>query len=113
MANVYDNPIVLDTDITSYRTAAASAGIISNGGKVEKLMLVVGSGGAATAGTVTIKSPSSKGNFELYPPILVGTQPANTTILNDNISRQVMTWADFAVTGLTASGTKLYIWLVQ
>ena len=109
MANVYDNPIVLDTDITSYRTAASK----SNGGKVEKLMLVVGSGGAATAGSVTIKAPTANGGFELYPPILVGTQAANTTILNDNISRQVLTWADFAVTGLTATGTKLYIWLVQ
>jgi hypothetical protein len=108
MANSYTTqPMVFDTDITSYRTAANAA----NGVRVEKLALVVATGGAATAGVVTITLPSARGGSALYFPILVGTQAANTTILNDNPSGQsILTWTDFAITGLTASGTKLYIW---
>jgi len=109
MANSYTTqPIVLDTDITSFRTAAN----VANGIKVQKLILVVGTGSAGVAGAVTITLPSARGGSALYAPILVGTQAANTTILNDNpYSDAILTWTDFAVTGLTATKTVLYIWV--
>jgi hypothetical protein len=114
MANSLTNlPVIIDTDITTFRGAAAvtAANCTQGGGlRVKKLMLVVG-GSAATAGTVTITAPSD--SSVLYPPILVtAAAPANTTILNDTLAdiAGTLTWRDFAVTGVTATGTKLYLW---
>ena len=105
MANAYNNPIILDTDITSYRTAAS----VTTGIRVLKLVLAVG-GSSSSAGNVAIVNPEN--SQTLYPTIPVANATAaNTIILNDNPTGQgVMSWPDFKVTGLTATGTKLYIW---
>jgi len=107
MANSFANPMVLDTDFNSYRTAAG----VSKGISVFKMMLVVGSA-TASAGTVTIVNPeTTPSNQTLYPVTPVGTQAANTVLVNENLTGQaIMNWPDFKVTGLTATGTKLFIW---
>ena len=106
MSNTLTNmPIIIDTDITSFRT---SSGYV-NGIRPCKIVLVVGTASAASAGQVTITSPNNS-NQALYFPILVGTQPAYTVILNDNVGSCRLNWADFAVTGVTATKTVLYIW---
>lgn len=105
MANSFTTmPLILDTDFTSYRATAG----VANGIRPCKIALVV-SAATATAGTVTITSTAT-GNSPLYIPILVGTQVQNTIIINDNVESSRLNWLDFNVTGLTATGTKLYIW---
>jgi len=106
MANSYSTqPMILDTDIASYRTGAS----VTSGVRILKLALVVG-GSAASAGTVTITLPAN--SKPLYIPLVVANAAAaNSLIINDNPTGQaVLTWQDFAVTGLTATGTKLYLW---
>lgn len=108
MANkLSQKPIIIDTDIASYRTAAGAA----QGVRVYKLTLTVGSGAASTAGTVSITAPSD--SITLYPPLAVPAgQAANTILFNDDPNKAdgALTWRDFAVTGLTATGTVLYLW---
>lgn len=108
MANALNQkPIIIDTDITSYRTAAS----VTQGVRVSKLVLAVGSGGASVAGNVTIAAPS--GGITLYPPLAVlGSQPAHTILFVDDPTKPdgSLTWRDFAVTGVTATGTVLYLW---
>ena len=109
------NPIILDTDFTSFAalwktlTGEASAPIAF---RIRTLMLVVGAGGAASAGQVTINQNAS-GSRLLYPPILVGTQAAYVLLVSDGVYNldDRLTWGDFAVTGLTATGTRLFLWL--
>lgn len=107
MANsLKTNPIIIDTDITSFRTATGYA----FGIKPAKIVLMVGPGGASAAGTVTITRPADSG--VLYPTLLVLTAiAANTELYVDDPSPSApINWNDFAVTGLTATGTKLLIW---
>ena len=105
MANTFNNPMVLDTDFSSYRTAATK----TIGIRVLKIALSVGTT-ASSAGTVVITNPEN--SQVLYPSIPVAaTTAASTIILNDNPTGQgVMSWPDFGVSGLTATGTKLYLW---
>lgn len=108
MANALNNnPIIIDTDITSYRTAAPSL----QGVRVNKLVLAVGPDGASTAGTVTITKPSDSST--LYPPLSVPVSQAADTILfldNPTAPNSSLTWSDFAVTGVTATGSRLFLW---
>lgn len=115
MANsLVAQPMIIDTDITTWRgaTAVNNAGYLT-GIRVQKIALAVGSGGAATAGQVKITAPSD--SAVLYPPLLVGTQAAYTIIYESNPTDPFgsLTWRDFAVTGVTATGTVLYIWWNQ
>lgn len=107
MANSYNTrPLVFDTDFSSFRTAASA----TSGIRVEKLVLAVGGSATSTAGTVTIKAPDG---ITLYPPMAVPASQAEYSILFNeppNVWTDVLTWRDFAVTGLTATGTVLYIW---
>jgi hypothetical protein len=109
-----NQPMIVDTDITTWRNAAAvvAAGY-TTGIRVQKIALVVDAGGAATAGEVTITAPSD--SSLLYFPILVGTQAAYTTIYESNPTEPYgsLAWRDFAVTGVTATGTRLFIWWSQ
>ncbi len=107
MANYYGKPIILDTDITSYRTAASQL----QGVRVTKLVLAVGPGGASSAGTVTITAPSDSAT--LYPPMVVAAGVgANSILYADEPpdTKGTLTWRDFAVTGVTATGTRLFLW---
>lgn len=108
MANALTSlPMIIDTDITSYRT---TSGERLQGIRVQKLTLAVGPGGASTAGNVTITAPSDSST--LFPPMAVpGSSGANTILFVDNPdSGDYLTWRDFAVTGLTATGTRLFLW---
>lgn len=106
MANNYNaNPVVLDTDIASFSTDAPACLIPV---RVRKIALVVG-GSASTPGTVLVQDSASN---NLLAPMLVATQPANTILYADgDFNSRAIPWPkDFKVTGLTATGTKLYIW---
>jgi len=105
MANIFSsNPFICDTDFTSYRTATgASFGI-----KPSKVVLSVGAA-TSVAGVVTVTRPAD--SAVIYPPLLVGASPANTELyVDDPSSKAALNWNDFAVTGLTATGTKMYVW---
>jgi hypothetical protein len=107
--------MVLDSDITTWRNAAAivAAGY-QTGIRVFKLALVVGHGGVSSAGTVTITAPSDSST--LYPPMNVSAGIAADSILYSDEPTEALgtlTWRDFAVTGLTATGTKLMLWWTQ
>lgn len=99
-------PLVIDTDITSFRTAAGA----SQGIRVTKITLAVGASAASTAGVVSITDPSDS-SLLCYPMLVPSSQPAYTVLYNENQDVSgVETWRDFAVTGLTATGTRLFIW---
>ena len=114
MSNVLTQmPILIDTDITTFRNSASVTAANCTQGqgiRVTKLVLSVGPGGASTAGTVTITSPSD--SSVMYPPLVVAAaQAANTELYVDaTLDTDPLNWRDFAVSGLTATGTKLYIW---
>ena len=113
MANsLVSQPIIIDTDITTWRgaTAVQNAGY-TTGIRVMKLVLVVGSGGVSTAGQVKVTAPSD--SAILYPPLNVPASQAAYTILftdEPTEAKGTLTWRDFAVTGVTATGTVLYLW---
>ena len=108
-------PMRINVDTTTWRnsTAIVAAGY-TTGIRVFKLVLVVGSGGASSAGTVTITAPSD--SSVLYPPMVVaGSVAANTVLFTDEVTNVngALTWRDFAVTGVTATGTELQLWWGQ
>jgi hypothetical protein len=106
MANALtSNPLIIDTDITSYRTAANQL----QGVRVSKIMLVSGSGGSI-AGSVAITAPSD--SSVLYPVIPSAVGAAGTILYSDNVDdNALLTWRDFAVTGATAAGVRLFLWV--
>jgi len=113
MSNVLVNqPIQIDADITTWRSATAVKALgITTGIRVLKLVLSVAGGGASSAGNVTITAPSD--SAVLYPTLAVpAAQPANTILFTDEPTSpsSTLTWRDFAVTGVTATGTKLYLY---
>jgi len=101
-------PVIVDTDFASFR-AGQTLQTPGFGVRVVKIALYVASGGASSAGAVTITEPNS--GITLYPAMPVSAStPANTILFTDNLDSQELQWRDFAVTGLTATGTKLAIW---
>jgi hypothetical protein len=99
-------PAVIDTDITSWRTASGYL----QGVRVIKITLAVGASAASSAGVVSITAPSDS-SLLLYPLLVPAGQPAYTVLYNENQDVSgVETWRDFAVTGLTATGTRLFVW---
>lgn len=104
-------PIIIDTDITTWRSATAVKALgITTGIRVLKLVLSV-AGGTSSAGNVTITAPSD--SAVLYPTLAVPAgQAANTILFTDEPTSpsSTLTWRDFAVTGVTATGTKLYLY---
>ena len=113
MSNLLNNqPMVISSDITTWRSAAAIVAAGYNTGiRVFKLVLVVGSGSASSAGTVTITAPSD--SSVLYPTIPIAASiAANSILVTDEPTdtKGTLTWRDFAVTGLTATGTVLYLY---
>lgn len=113
MSNVSNAlPMILDTDIVSWKNLASivAAGY-TTGIRVKKLVLAVGPGGASSAGSVSITAPSDSAT--LYPPMPVAAAIAANSILvteEPTDALGTLTWRDFAVTGLTATGTRLFLW---
>ena len=113
MANsLVTQPIIVDSDITTWRSAAAVKALgITTGIRVLKLVLSVAGGGASSSGNVTITAPSDSAT--LYPALAVPAgQAANTILFTDEPTSpsSTLTWRDFAVTGVTATGTNLYLY---
>lgn len=113
MANVLtQQPIIISSDITTWRNAAAVVALgYKTGIRVLKLVLAVTPAGTSVAGTVSITAPSD--SAVLYPPIPVPAGQASEVILytdEPTSPSSTLTWRDFAVTGLTATDTTLYIW---
>lgn len=113
MANqLGSDPVVIDTDLNSFNAAQtlnpATGDGVQGGLRVRKMALVVG-GSAAVAGTVTVTDPVS--GINLLAPMQVVNGAANTILFDDDFIRPLV-WSDFKVTGVTATGTKLYIWYV-
>ena len=104
-------PIIIDTDMTTFRGASAVTALgWTQGLRVTKLVLAVGGSAVSVAGTVTIQDPN---NATLYPPLVVlASQAANTILYVDEPTEATgaLTWRDFAVTGVTATKTILYLW---
>lgn len=105
-------PAIIDTDIVSWRNAASvvAAGY-KTGIRVKKLVLTVAHGGSSSAGIVTITAPSDSAT--LYPTMSVAASVAADVILFSDEPTDplgTLTWRDFAVTGVTATGTKLLLW---
>ena len=111
MNSLTTKPIRIDTDITTFRNAAAVTALgWTQGIRVTKLVLAVGSGGASSAGTVAI---TDQNGATLYPTIPVAASIAANSILSTDEPTNAkgdLTWRDFAVTGVTATGTVLWLW---
>lgn len=113
MANSLNSrPLIIDTDITTWRNnAAIVAAGYATGIRVVKLILQVGTTGTSVAGTVTITAPSDSAT--LYTPLTVPVgQTANVVLFTDEPTEPLgtLTWRDFAVTGVTATNTRLLLW---
>ena len=113
MANALNSkPMIVSSDITTWRNnAAIVAAGYTTGIRVYKVVLRVADGGVSSAGTVTITAPSD--SAELYSPMSVAASTAAKTILFlDEVTnvKGALTWRDFAVTGVTATGTQLELW---
>lgn len=105
--NLSSNPIQITADIAGFQAAQTLRPGQKFGLSVYKIELSVGSS-ASVAGTVTITDPITGRN--LIPPITVAASvAANTALLDDDIVDMLL-WGDFAVTGVTATGTVLTIW---
>lgn len=110
MANDYNSqPIQLDTDFTSWRenqTLVDQNSVALAGIRPFKITIVANK--ATTAGQLTFVSPSD--SLSLYPPVeILSSQAAGTVLYTDNIT-SLLTWKDFSVSGLTATGVTAYIW---
>jgi hypothetical protein len=107
MANTLGNmPLTVDTDITSFG-AAQTLQSLPFAIRPYKIALVVASA-TSSAGTVTVTLPI--GGASLLAPMVVPAGSAVGTILfADNIDNTIY-WQDFAVTGVTATGTRLFVW---
>jgi len=113
MANALtQKPLIIDTDLATYTGAAAVKALGGvQGVRVTKLVLAVGAGGASSAGTVTFTNPTD--GITIYPPIPVAASVAAYSVLytdEPTDAKGSLAWRDFAVTGLTATGTRLFLW---
>lgn len=98
-------PLTVDTDIASFG-AAQTLQNTPFGIRVWKMALVATT--TTSAGTVTVTEPNS--GIPLLAPMVVGPgATVGTTLYYDNPT-QLLQWRDFAVTGLTATGTRLFVW---
>lgn len=110
MANSQNTmPIVDDTDFASWRAAQTLVAQTSNAlAGIRPFKITLEANGTSVAGTVTITAPSD--GIALYPPLLVPAGSTTGTVLyQDNIDTK-LNWRDFAITGLTATSTRIYIW---
>lgn len=107
------NPIILDTDVTSFAALWKTQFSKSpSSWRIRRFALVVGTGGSSSAGHVDITNKAS--TRALYEPLLVPASLAARSIVTTDgpwTWDDTLAWPDFAVTGLTATGTQLYLWV--
>lgn len=103
--NLNAMPILVTTDIASF-FAGQTLQTQRFGLRVYKIALV--GSATVTAGSVTITEPNS--GIALYPPVNVTASTALGTLIFEDNPTYPLQWRDFAVTGVTATGTQLYVW---
>lgn len=98
-------PLSIDTDLANFGTSQTLQAT-PFGLRVWKFALVANA--TTVAGTVTVTDPAS--GVPLIPPMVVSAgATAGTTLYYDNPT-QLLTWKNFAVTGTTATSTRLFVW---
>lgn len=105
--NLVATPMSLDTDLASYQAAqtlTAQAELL--GLKIRKIALFANA--STVAGTVTITDPVTNANL-VQPIPVAATLAAGAPIFTDDLTSS-LTWADFKVTGLTATKATLLLW---
>ena len=110
MANSLNSlPVLVDTDLASWRESQTlSLNTYATGLRIVKIELVVAAA-TSSAGTVTIADPID--GTVLYGPMSVDAAvPVGTILFTDNLDTQALMWRNFNVAGVTATGTRLYIW---
>ena len=110
MANDYNSmPVIIDTDMVSGWRALQTLQTPGSGVRVTKIVLAVGTGGASSAGSVSFADPVD--STVLYPPLAVtASVPAGSVLYTDNLDNQELTWRDFKITGVTATGARVFLW---
>lgn len=107
MANQLGNmPLTVDTDLVSFG-ASQTLQTKPFGIRPTKIALVVASA-TSSAGTVTVTLPI--GGASLLAPMVVPAGSVVGTILFADNPTYGLDWVDFAVTGVTATGTRLMVW---
>lgn len=106
MANLLtQQPFFLDTDqTTSYWN---TVGILKNGGSlfITKILITC-PGGTVTGGTITVSDGATTPiNLLIIPVVSTVRLP-----LELNFNSAALTWRDFKITGLTATGCAVQIW---
>lgn len=106
MANSLNTqPIVVDTDLANFGTSQTLQSR-PFGVRIYKMALQVVD--TSVAGTVTITNPID--GATLLPSMVVAAAgTAGTLLYFDNIT-DLLTWKNFAVTGVTATHTRLFLW---
>ncbi len=119
MANSYNsNPIILDTDIaTGWRanqtlnTGSVPGYSFTRQPGIHPTKILFESAGAAnTAGTVTVADPNDATVLWTTAVAASATTAAGVILTREDFEENFPGWRDFKVTGLTATGTKMYIW---
>jgi hypothetical protein len=107
MANQLSSvPIVLDTDLPSFMAVQTLRPGQKWNMNISKMALEAN--GATSSGSVTVTDPVS-GRFILAPMLIPAGDASEFIVFLDDISSPIPA-TDICVTGLTATGTKLYLW---
>lgn len=106
MANVVtQKPLILDTDFADF---TAVSGFLTGSLPLRVRRIALVAGASAAAGTVAVTDKLS--GAALLAPMLASAAAQNTIEYADDFGGVTQLWPNFAVSGLTASGTKLYVW---
>lgn len=109
MANaLVQQPIILDTDQTvSYRNEPTVKAISGDPTGVFVVnILITATAGVGGAGTILVTDGATT------PITLLKIPVASTTTYPIRLEYSIpLQWRDFLVTGLTATGTQMYIWV--
>jgi hypothetical protein len=124
MANsLNSNPIVIDTDITSWRAqqtlnSGKSPATLQNPSPslrqwgIRPFKIVIQSASTTTvAGVITVLDPND--STVLLPKVAVAGSTASADgdyLLTEDFEGSLPSWRDFAVTGVTATATRMLIW---
>lgn len=102
-------PAIFDTDFVSWRSQQTLVSQTSNAlAGISPYKITLEPNGTSVAGTVTITSPSD--GSTLYPPMAVAAGGIMGNVLYYDNLTQLLNWRDFAITGLTATSTRIFIW---
>lgn len=98
-------PIRIDTDLVSF---SATQTLKAGGMSVRPYKITLTANATSIAGSVTITRPTDGG--ALYPPLVVTAGAAAGTAMYVDAIDNLLTWADFSVTGVSATSSVLWLW---